>query len=544
MSKAPDSGYPINPALEAAVIADVEDDAPRLVYSDWLEEHGDAIRAEFIRVQCALWDKSPADEDYPDLIERHRELRVQMEDHCLEPQLPAGVGFHDSSLSAHDDSASAYHRGFAYFAKEPYVEGGHPGLSHAEAFRDALSRVVSETTIRGVHFYGFWQYFDTILSCPAAASLAAVSCSAIGPRDDGRTAVELIASSSAAANLGWLEVSWIDLGQDGDVLASADFRRLRRFEANLTVPHGTTGKFLDADWFGRLHHIWLGLETTDATVIPALGRLPELHTIKSHQLPGDAPRALASAGPFRALGHFSVRAVSLRGEGAELFAQARMPRLAILELPACGIHNDEVQTLAGAAFFEQLRVLALPSNAIGDRGVAMIASSPTAKNLRILRLGDNPFGKAGLNALARPGAFPKLTTLDLHSSLKRKASAVDVTRFLQSLTIPGLRHFNLNMWPVDDGGAQALAANPAFANLRWLSLGYCQIGEAGLRALANSPHLANLMYLFLTSNSCEKSAEIMLDPALLPNLVECWITGYGNPLREQLREARPNVRWL
>jgi uncharacterized protein (TIGR02996 family) len=41
-------------ALLRAVLADPEDDAPRLVYADWLEEHGDPDRAEFIRVQCEL----------------------------------------------------------------------------------------------------------------------------------------------------------------------------------------------------------------------------------------------------------------------------------------------------------------------------------------------------------------------------------------------------------------------------------------------------------------------------------------------------------
>lgn len=30
------------------------DDSPRLIYADWLEEHGQADRAEFIRVQCRL----------------------------------------------------------------------------------------------------------------------------------------------------------------------------------------------------------------------------------------------------------------------------------------------------------------------------------------------------------------------------------------------------------------------------------------------------------------------------------------------------------
>src|SRR3712207_3456925 len=41
-------------ALLQAIIEHPEDDELRLVYADWLEEHGDSARAEFIRVQCAL----------------------------------------------------------------------------------------------------------------------------------------------------------------------------------------------------------------------------------------------------------------------------------------------------------------------------------------------------------------------------------------------------------------------------------------------------------------------------------------------------------
>jgi uncharacterized protein (TIGR02996 family) len=40
-------------ALYNAVLAAPEDDAPRLVYADWLDEHGRADRAEFIREQVA-----------------------------------------------------------------------------------------------------------------------------------------------------------------------------------------------------------------------------------------------------------------------------------------------------------------------------------------------------------------------------------------------------------------------------------------------------------------------------------------------------------
>ena len=54
------SSFPTNSALEAAIVANAEEDTPRLAYADWLDEHGDADRAEFIRVQCQLAELPPA----------------------------------------------------------------------------------------------------------------------------------------------------------------------------------------------------------------------------------------------------------------------------------------------------------------------------------------------------------------------------------------------------------------------------------------------------------------------------------------------------
>jgi uncharacterized protein (TIGR02996 family) len=52
-------------ALLAAIQAAPDDDAPRLIYADWLEEHGDPDRAEFIRVQIELdpFERSNTDID-------------------------------------------------------------------------------------------------------------------------------------------------------------------------------------------------------------------------------------------------------------------------------------------------------------------------------------------------------------------------------------------------------------------------------------------------------------------------------------------------
>lgn len=52
--------------LLQAVIANPNDDAPRLAYADWLAAQGDADRAAFIRVQCAL-ARLPA--DHPQVAE-------------------------------------------------------------------------------------------------------------------------------------------------------------------------------------------------------------------------------------------------------------------------------------------------------------------------------------------------------------------------------------------------------------------------------------------------------------------------------------------
>ena len=38
----------------AAIYAAPDDDTPRLVFADWLQENGDEPRAEFIRIQCEL----------------------------------------------------------------------------------------------------------------------------------------------------------------------------------------------------------------------------------------------------------------------------------------------------------------------------------------------------------------------------------------------------------------------------------------------------------------------------------------------------------
>jgi uncharacterized protein (TIGR02996 family) len=61
-------------AFLKAIIENPDDDAIRLVYCDWLEEHGQPDRAAFIRVQCELARLPECDPRRPVLEARERAL--------------------------------------------------------------------------------------------------------------------------------------------------------------------------------------------------------------------------------------------------------------------------------------------------------------------------------------------------------------------------------------------------------------------------------------------------------------------------------------
>ena len=61
-------------AFLRAILDNPDDDGVRLVYADWLEEHGQPERAEFIRVQIALASLPLGDRKRERLTARESEL--------------------------------------------------------------------------------------------------------------------------------------------------------------------------------------------------------------------------------------------------------------------------------------------------------------------------------------------------------------------------------------------------------------------------------------------------------------------------------------
>jgi len=104
-------------AFLRAVCENPDDDAPRLVYADWLEEHGDP-RGEFIRLSCERSNLPRLDPRRRVLTERLDELQKAYDVVWREqmPHLP-GVTW------------GVYDRGFIYMAK---LEGPDTFQRHAD----------------------------------------------------------------------------------------------------------------------------------------------------------------------------------------------------------------------------------------------------------------------------------------------------------------------------------------------------------------------------------------------------------------------------
>lgn len=113
----------MHPDLLAAVIAHPDDDVPRLVLADWLDEHGESERAEFIRVQIELnsCQYTVNDPRWQYLRSRQQVLLHQHRRHWMAPFYMKDGPLHDRVIHAE------FVRGFieiVWMAASTFVQRG------------------------------------------------------------------------------------------------------------------------------------------------------------------------------------------------------------------------------------------------------------------------------------------------------------------------------------------------------------------------------------------------------------------------------------
>jgi uncharacterized protein (TIGR02996 family) len=438
-------------ALLRAILDSPEDDAPRLVYADWLEEHGEPARAEFIRLQIEL-ARRPAEEDRRlELAERAEELENQHRTAWLQGT-PAGV------------AVGGFERGFPERMGPPLRDWPHWGLSPeqlhgmAEALErfpirrfsayQLLGRAAAEGSRRptSLELLADWPWLRRLHTISVGYSGYSTS---IGDNSPG---VRALAGSPHAQGLTALRLSGCNFNG-------------RALRALAESPHCPRLTDLDVSY-----NEGLGNADLERLARSPLGSRLRCFNGEGCRLSGEALRSLLNAADLRrldvsadGLGRLGVRPWL----GAERLAGLRQLSLSFLG-PAvwedrCA-EREEVRRVAGlgdllgAPALAGLEELALRGLALGDRGVRALARAPLAPHLVALTLERCTLTGACLPALRRLLAEGRLRRLLL----------------------------SWNFLTTED--ARTLAGWPELARLHELDLEFNDVEEPGFETIQESPY--------------------------------------------------------
>jgi uncharacterized protein (TIGR02996 family) len=315
-----------------------EDDAPRLVYADWLDEHArsdaDRARAELIRVECQAARLPDGDERREQLEARAGVLEEAHLDEWagpLRPFLGGGTprfqrGFPWVVIGIHKFIAGA----FQEMAAEWFPRAGVLSLRLTNPGSDKLAKhmpaAVASPVLSGLHTLSVWR---------------------VKPGDEG---LKLLAGTPSLANLRELELALPHCSDTGlGYLAESDHLQGLRV---LTLDGAS----------------WGPTPVTVNGLRPLLGsRLPHLTTLR---LTGSA--------------------WSLEGkQGQQLRELPGLARLHALNLWSNLIGDEGARTLAGCPLLTNLRELFLARNQIRDEGMLALTDSPHLRRLELLDVREN-----------------------------------------------------------------------------------------------------------------------------------------------------------
>jgi uncharacterized protein (TIGR02996 family) len=451
------------------IVAHPDDDTPRLVYADWLEDNGDSDRAEFIRVQLERshlpeWDA--------------RQVPLRLREAALIEQ--HGGGWKRELPRIKGVRWEGFRRGFVATARFNSFE-----VLAANASACWAAAPIEAVSVR-------WpRHGEDVEGIEPIAGLRELSTTAryINPREVSRFADAPLLSTLRA-----LTVRNGSLGIDG-------FRRLVRSPhlntlTALRVPFNSIGNGA-ADALGDAGAL-TSLEELDLSETGSYGRYGEdpiiepsgvqaltlwsgMSQLRSLNLSGndvrrDGLRFLLGSPRCTHLKELVLCTSGLDGRATEEFRTARAQlHLDVLDLGQNLLRDRGVEHLVKARCLEELKVLHLDRCEIQTAGARMLARGPFLRSLRRLTVDHNSFGPEGLRAL-----------------LEKKPTHLHTLRMVNN--------------DLCDEGASHLAESPASDALREVNLSENGLGDYAAQALARSKHLNNLLVLVLFDNPIDKSA--------------------------------------
>jgi uncharacterized protein (TIGR02996 family) len=511
-----------------------DDDAPRLIYADWLEEHGPpgaADRAAFIRLQCRAATLPVEDDARPELERQARLLLRKHRAHWLGPLgelvedaqfrrgfverveilgktfLESAAELFEREPIRHATLLDVNHSRLYWLADLPFlrrldglaVQPEHPpaGMPAQVSWRtdeivEALARSPHLGGLRSLdlaHNHLYHRGVAALASSPHLGGLERLVLSSAGLNAGSARA---LADSTALAGLTALDLSGNNFGGEAmAALATATgLPRLREVSwSRNRLGDAELDLLARSPLLERLSALDLNMVALGNSVPPlvegagavweslvALLRSPRASRLTAldlgyHRSGPSLGAVLAEAAPLGGLATLRLAACYLQSAGLRALVGSRHLRhLRVLDLTRNNLDDLDGQTLALWDALEGITSLELADNALGPRGAQALASSPYLRHLRLLDLGNNSIGVGGLRALVES---PHLT---------------------------GLTELRLNWNALEDEGIALLAGSPALRCLKALNLKGNRVGDTGARALIDSPYLGALDRLELQGN--------------------------------------------
>ena len=396
-------GMGIEEAFLHDILAHPDDDAPRLIYADWLDEHNDP-RGEFIRIQCALAQLSDEDPHRWPLELREQEL---LREHKAK-WLPKDIG----------TASCVFRRGFV-----------EEVTLFVQDFLAVIERLFEQTPLQHICLRG---------------PMYAAETERTG--EEGRDWWQ-VAQSPHLTRLRGLSLGFSLDAEDCRSLSETPYLT-NLIDLRLLYP--CRSEAIRIDWEAMtnrpaLRSLTLANHALTIEQLPILANsssltsLCELNLI-NNRLTHEAVRLLADKRLLSQLDILRLDHNFLGDAGALAMREwPSLPRLTRLSLGHNQLFYAGVKALAEAPALRELVSLNLSRNISCDDGAADLASSNWTR-LRALNLWFNGVGDRGVQALAHSKTLSQLTWLNLTANC---ITNVGARALIRSRGLPRLARLDL-----------------------------------------------------------------------------------------------------